>query len=208
MPDERRGLFGKGSILVLTSVADRTSPVMRGKWVMEVMLDSPPPPPPPNVPLLEATSASAGGKRLSVRERMEDHRKSPACQSCHRVIDPIGLSLEVFDVTGKLRTKDNEVPVDAAGVMYEGTKVDGPAGLRAAMLKHQDVFLQTFTKNLMVYALGRRVEATDMPTIRAIVKRAAATDNHFSSFVLGIVDSAAFQKRAVEVAETTTASRP
>jgi mono/diheme cytochrome c family protein len=208
VPDERRGLFGKGSILVLTSVADRTSPVMRGKWVMEVMLDSPPPPPPPNVPLLEATSASAGGKRLSVRERMEDHRKSPACQSCHRVIDPIGLSLEVFDVTGKLRTKDNEVPVDAAGVMYEGTKVNGPAGLRAAMLKHQDIFLQTFTKNLMVYGLGRRVEATDMPTIRAIVKRAAATDNHFSSFVLGIVDSAAFQKRAVEVAETTTASRP
>jgi mono/diheme cytochrome c family protein len=208
VPDERRGLFGKGSILVLTSVADRTSPVMRGKWVMEVMLDSPPPPPPPDVPLLEATSASAGGKRLSVRERMEEHRKNPACQSCHRVIDPIGLSLEVFDVTGKLRTKDNEVTVDAAGVMYEGTKVNGPAGLRAAMLKHQDVFLQTFTKNLMVYALGRRVEATDMPTIRAIVKRAAATDNHFSSFVLGIVNSAAFQKRAVEVVETTTASRP
>jgi hypothetical protein len=208
VPDERRGLFGKGSILVLTSVADRTSPVMRGKWVMEVMLDSPPPPPPPDVPLLEATSASAGGKRLSVRERMEEHRKNPACQSCHRVIDPIGLSLEVFDVTGKLRTKDNEVTVDAAGVMYEGTKVNGPAGLRAAMLKHQDVFLQTFTKNLMVYALGRRVEATDWSTIRAIVRRAGATDNHFSSFVLGIVNSAAFQKRSAEVVETTTASRP
>ncbi len=114
----------------------------------------------------------------------------------------------MFDVTGKLRTKDNEVTVDAAGVMYEGTKVNGPAGLRAAMLKHQDIFLQTFTKNLMVYALGRRVEATDMPTIRAIVRRAAATDNHFSSFVLGIVNSAAFQKRAAEIPEITTASRP
>ena len=158
LPETRRGLLGQGSILVLTSVADRTSPVMRGKWIMEVLLGSPPPPPPPDVPTLDATNATAGGKLLSTRERMEEHRKNPACASCHRVIDPLGLALDNFDVTGRWRIKDNDVPVDAAGVMYDGTKIDGPAGLRAALLTHQDVVLQTFTENLMTYALGRRVE--------------------------------------------------
>ena len=203
LPETRRGLLGQGSVLVLTSVADRTSPVMRGKWIMEVLLGSPPPPPPPNVPALEATNATAGGKLLSTRERMEEHRKSPACQSCHRVIDPLGLALDNFDVTGKWRIKDNEVAVDTAGVMYDGTKIDGPASLRAALLKHQDVFLQVFTENLMTYALGRRVEAYDMPAIRAIVRQASKRDLHFSSFVLGIVNSAAFQRRAAEPAATT-----
>ncbi|HMF98123.1 MAG TPA: DUF1592 domain-containing protein, partial [Vicinamibacterales bacterium] len=145
VPDYRRGLLGHGSVLVLTSVADRTSPVMRGKWVMEVLLGSPPPPPPPNVPALEATGAAAEGKMLSTRERMEEHRKNPACTSCHRVIDPIGLALENFDPTGKWRIKDNEVPVDSAGVLYDGMTIEGPAGLREALLKHQDIFLQTFT---------------------------------------------------------------
>ncbi len=157
-PEHRRGLLGQGSILVLTSVADRTSPVMRGKWVMEVLLGSPPPPPPPNVPLLTETAATAAGKVLTVRERMEEHRKSPACASCHRVIDPLGLALENFDPTGKWRIKDAGVTVDASGVMYDGTKLDGPEGLRDALLKRQDVFLQTFTENLMTYALGRRIE--------------------------------------------------
>jgi mono/diheme cytochrome c family protein len=203
LPETRRGLLGHGSILVLTSVADRTSPVMRGKWIMEVLLGSPPPPPPPNVPALEATNATAGGKVLSTRERMEEHRKSPACQSCHRVIDPLGLALDNFDVTGKWRIKDNEVPVDAAGVMYDGTKIDGPASLRAAILKHQDVFLQVFTENLMTYALGRRAEYYDRPAVRAIVRHAATHDLRFSSFVLGIVNSAAFQRRAVEPVQTT-----
>ncbi|HKB09327.1 MAG TPA: DUF1592 domain-containing protein [Vicinamibacterales bacterium] len=196
VPDYRRGLLGHGSILVLTSVADRTSPVMRGKWVMEVLLGSPPPPPPPNVPALEATGNAAAGKLLSTRERMEEHRKNPACASCHRVIDPIGLALENFDPTGKWRIKDNEVPVDAAGVLYDGQKIDGPAALRTALLKHQDVFLQTFTENLMTYALGRRVEYYDMPTVRTIVRDAAQHDHKLSSFVLGIVNSPAFRMRA------------
>jgi hypothetical protein len=203
LPEARRGLLGQGSILVLTSVADRTSPVMRGKWIMEVLLGSPPPAPPANVPALEATSATSGGKVLSTRERMEEHRKNPACVSCHRVIDPLGLALDNFDVTGKWRIKDNGVPVDAAGVMYDGTPINGPASLRDALLKHQDVFLQTFTENLMTYALGRRVEYYDMPTVRSIVRQAAKTDLRFSSFVLGIVNSAAFQRRAVEPAQTT-----
>jgi cytochrome c553 len=207
MPEARRGLLGQGSILVLTSVADRTSPVMRGKWIMEVLLGSPPPPPPANVPALEATNATQGGKMLSTRERMEEHRKSPACASCHRVIDPLGLALDNFDVTGKWRIKDNEVPVDAAGVMYDGTKLDGPAALRDALLKHQDVFLQTFAENLMTYALGRRVEYYDMPLIRSIIRQANKSDLHFSSFVLGIVNGAAFQMRAAEPAQTTARVR-
>jgi hypothetical protein len=207
LPENRRGLLGQGSVLVLTSVADRTSPVMRGKWIMEVLLGSPPPPPPPNVPALEATNATAGGKVLSTRERMEEHRKNPACQSCHKVIDPLGLALDNFDVTGKWRIKDNGVAIDSAGVMYDGTKIDGPASLRDALLKHQDVFLQTLTENLMTYALGRRVEYYDMPAIRAIVSQAAKADLHFSSFVLGIINSAAFQRRAMEAPQTTAQAR-
>ena len=133
LPEYRRGLFGQGSILTLTSVADRTSPVQRGKWVMEVLLGAPPPPPPPNVPALDDTKAAIGGKNLTTRERMEEHRKNPACTSCHRVIDPLGLALENFDATGAWRIKDNEVPVDSVGDLYDGTKMNGPAGLREAM---------------------------------------------------------------------------
>jgi len=204
--DYRRGLLGQGSILMLTSVADRTSPVQRGKWILEVMLGSPPPPPPPNVPALDETSAVSGGKTLSVRQRMEEHRKNPFCASCHRVIDPLGLALENFDVTGAYRIKDNGVPVDSTGSLYDGTEMRGPAGLRQALLNHSDVFLDTFTRNLMAYALGRRVEYYDMPTVRAIIRDAAAHDDHFSSFVLGIVNSAAFQMAKAEPARTTEAA--
>jgi hypothetical protein len=208
LPEERRGLLGQGSILVLTSVADRTSPVMRGKWVMEVLLGSPPPPPPPNVPALDATAAQSGGKILTVRERMEEHRKNPACSSCHRVIDPLGLALENFDPTGKWRIKDNGFPVDAAGVMYDGTKLDGPAGLREAVLKRKTVFLEAFTESLMTYALGRRIEYTDMPLVRRIVGDAEKNGYRFSSFVSGIVNSPAFQMRAEPPVETTMAPQP
>ena len=207
VPDERRGILGKGAILVLTSVADRTSPVQRGKWVMEVLLGSPPPPPPPNVPALDdSVKAAAGGRRLTVRERMEEHRKSPACASCHRVIDPIGLALENFDAAGRWRIKDNEAPVDSVGTLYDGTKMSGPAGLRAALLKHQDVFLRTFTDNLMTYALGRRVEYYDQPTVRAIVSAAGANGYRMSSFILGIVNSPAFRmaRRAAPAQTTAT----
>jgi mono/diheme cytochrome c family protein len=192
-PEYRRGLLGQGSILTLTSVADRTSPVQRGKWVMEVLLGTPPPPPPPNVPLLDEVKAALNGKLLSTRERMEEHRKNPACTSCHRVIDPLGLALENFDATGAWRIKDNEVPVDSVGDLYDGTKMDGPAGLRQALVKHADVFLLSFTENLMTYALGRRVEYADMPAVRAIIRDAGRSDNRMSAFILGVVNSAAFR---------------
>jgi hypothetical protein len=193
LPDYRRGLLGQGSILTLTSVADRTSPVQRGKWVMEVLLGSPPPPPPPNVPALDETKSASNGKLLTTRERMEEHRKNPACTSCHRVIDPLGLALENFDATGAWRLKDNEAPIDSVGDLYDGTKMDGPRGLQEALLKHADVFLLSFTENLMTYALGRRVEYADMPAIRAIVRDARSNGLRMSSFVLGVVNSAPFR---------------
>jgi hypothetical protein len=199
IPDEnRRGLLGQGSILAMTSVADRTSPVLRGKWVLEVLFGMPPPPPPADVPDLEATKAAEGTRLLSVRERLEAHRSNPACRSCHRVIDPLGLALENFDVTGLWRIKDNGVPVDATGELYDGTPLDGPVALRQALLKRRDVILRTFTENLMAYALGRRVEYFDMPAIRAIVRDAGANDHRFSSYALGVVKSAAFQMSTAE----------
>jgi mono/diheme cytochrome c family protein len=194
MPEYRRGLLGQGSILTLTSVADRTSPVLRGKWVMDVLFGTPPPAPPPNVPALDdSVKASEGGRMLSTRQRMEEHRKNPTCAGCHRFMDPLGLALDNFDVTGAWRIKDNEVPVDVVGDLYDGTKIDGPAGLREALLRHQDMVLRSFAENLLTYAIGRRVEYADMPAVRAIVNAAAKNDNRFSSFVLGIVNSAAFR---------------
>ena len=197
----RRGILGHGSVLMQTSVADRTSPVLRGKWIMEVLLGSPPPPPPPNVPAFEETRAVAGSKTLTVRERMEEHRKNPQCTSCHRVIDPLGLAIENFDVTGAWRIKDSGNPIDASGTLYDGTALNGPASLRQALLNRSDTVLRTFTENLMAYALGRRIEYFDMPTVRAIVQKAEQNDLRFSSFVMGIVHSAAFQ---MSRAETTT----
>ena len=203
LPSYRRGLLGQGSILTLTSVADRTSPVQRGKWVMEVLLASPPPPPPPNVPALDdSVKANEGGKMLSTRERMEQHRNNPSCNSCHRVIDPLGLALDNFDVTGAYRIKDNEVPVDVVGDLYDGTKMDGPAGLRAALLKHQDMFLTGFTESMLTYALGRRVEYTDMPLIRSIVRDAAKKDNKLSAFVLAVANSPAFKMGVADTGKT------
>ena len=205
LPEYRRGLIGQGSILTLTSVADRTSPVLRGKWVMEVLLGTPPPPPPPNVPALDdSTKPVSSGKRLSTRERMEEHRKDPTCNSCHRVIDPLGLALDNFDVTGAWRIKDNEVPVDAVGDLYDGTKMNGPAGLRQALLKHSDMVLRSFTENLLTYALGRRIEYSDMPTVRAVVRDAAKSNNRMSSFILGVVNSPAFRMVKPDTSVITT----
>ena len=202
----RRGVLGQGSVLLLTSIADRTSPVLRGKWVMEVLLGSPPPPPPPNVPTLDETKAVDAGKTLSTRERMEEHRKNPACTSCHRVIDPLGLALENFDVTGVWRIKDNGVTVDPAGDLYDGTKLDGPIALRHALMKHQDVIMLSFTESLMTYALGRRVEPYDMPAVRAIVRDAKRNNYKFSSFISGVATSAAFRMGRVAAVETTNAA--
>ena len=203
VPEYRRGILGHGSVLVLTSVADRTSPVMRGKWIMEVLLGSPPPPPPPNVPLLEETKAANAGRLLTVRARMEEHRKNPACNSCHRVIDPLGLALENFDVTGRWRIKDNGAPISASGELYDGTPMDGPTGLRSALLKHKDAFFVSFTESLMTYALGRRVEAYDMPAVRRVIRDAAARDHRLSAFVLGVVNSPAFRSSQAAAAATT-----
>ena len=195
LPPTRRGILGHGSVLMLTSIADRTSPVMRGKWVMEVLLGTPPPPPPPNVPALEETSGTgASGQTLSVRQRMEQHRSNPTCNSCHRVIDPLGLALENFDATGKYRVKDGGAQVDTAGTLYDGTPIDGPDSLRQAVLRRKDVFLTSFTESLLTYALGRRVESTDMPLVRRIIRDAARRDYRVSAFVQGVIDSAAFQR--------------
>ena len=199
--ENRRGLLGQGSILTMTSVADRTSPVLRGKWILEVLFGMPPPPPPPNVPDLAETKANHGSKLLSVRERMEEHRSNPQCRSCHRVIDPLGLALENFDVVGMWRIRDGSADVDPSGELYDGTPLGGPIGLRAALLQKKETILRTFTENLMAYGLGRRVEYYDEPAVRKIVRDAAANQYHFSSFILGLVKSPAF--RMSRMASTT-----
>ncbi len=194
LPDEnRRGLLGHGSILMMTSEGNRTSPVLRGKWVMEVLLGSPPPPPPPAVPTLEETKTAEGSRRLTTRERMEMHRDNPACMSCHRVIDPIGLALDNFDVTGAWRIKENLNEIDPSGELYDGSPINGPAGLREVILKRPTVFRRTLAKNLMAYALGRRVEFYDMPTIREMERNAAAHGDRMSDYILGVVQSPAFR---------------
>ena len=207
-PDaRRRGLLGHGSMLTLTSHADRTSPVLRGKWVMEVLLGTPPPPPPPNVPDLEATAEAEDGRLRTVRERMEQHRASPACASCHRMIDPIGLALENFDVTGAWRIKDNGAPVDTASALYDGTPLAGPADLREALLKRSGVLVQNFAENLMTFALGRRLGYADMPAVRSVVRDAEASGDKLSAFVLAIVKSQAFRMKADTATPTDVAQR-
>jgi hypothetical protein len=202
LPADRRGILGHGSVLTLTSIADRTSPVMRGKWVMEVLLGSPPPPPPPNVPALEETKGTTDtGRALTVRERMEQHRSNPQCTSCHRVIDPLGLALENFDATGKWRIRDGGMAVDTSGELFDGTAIAGPDGLREALLRHQDVVLLSFTRSLMTYALGRRIEAGDMPAVRRIISNAAAQNYRISAFVTGIVESDAFRKAKIPASQ-------
>ena len=202
----RRGILGHGSVLTLTSEAERTSPVLRGKWVMEVLLGTPPPAPPPNIPALDETADAAGGRLRTVRERMEEHRRNPACMSCHRMIDPIGLALENFDVTGAWRIKDNGSPVDPASTLYDGTPLAGAGDLQQALMKRSGVLVQNFAENLMTYALGRRLEAADMPAVRGVVRQAGQADSRFSAFVLGIVQTPAFRMKAADVAPTTTAA--
>ena len=199
--DTRRGLLGQGSMLVQTSLANRTSPVLRGKWVMEVLIGMPPPPPPPNVPTLDETTDGKDGRPLTTRERMEIHRKNPTCNACHQYMDPIGLSLDNFDVTGKWRYRENGVALDTKGRMYDGTPVTSPSDLTLALLKRPIPLVRSFTENLMAYALGRRVENYDQPTIRAIARDAQANGYRVSSFIRGVVNSNAFRsKRADAIA--------
>ena len=195
-PDSpRRGLLGKGSILVVTSQPDRTSPVLRGKWVLQNLLGAEPPPPPANVPPLDATKATSGGKLLSMRQRLEEHRANPACATCHTMMDSLGFALEGFDGVGRYRAFD-EVgdPVDASGVLPDGSRFEGLDQFRAALMS-SDLFRQTLTQKLMVYALGRGIEPNDMPAVRRIVRDAAAKDNRFSQYILGVVNSAPFRMR-------------
>ena len=205
-PDaRRRGVLGHGSVLTLTSHANRTSPVLRGKWVMEVLFGTPPPPPPPGVPDLEETDAVVEGRMLTTRERMEMHRTDPTCNSCHRFMDPIGLALDNFDVTGRWRIRENGMPLDTQGELYDGTPVTSPEDLREALMQRPIPLVRNFTENLMAYALGRRVEYYDKPTIRAITAGAEVDDYRMSSFILGVVNSGAFQMRR---AETTAEAIP
>lgn len=199
--DNRRGLLGQASILTLTSYANRTSPVLRGKWVMDVLLGTPPPKPPPNVPALQENAA--GGKHLSVRARLEAHRQNPACAACHRMIDPLGFALENYDVVGLWRTKDSGEPVNATAQLVNGTRLDGPKSLRDALMSQSHLFVQKLVHDLTMYGIGRVTTASDMPAVRAVERAAAAEGYRFSSVVLGIVKSVPFQMRKAEAGATT-----
>jgi mono/diheme cytochrome c family protein len=194
--EARKGLLGKGAILTVTSHATRTSPVVRGKWILDNILNAPPPPPPPNVPPLPETEES--GKVLTMRERMETHRKNPVCANCHRLFDPIGLAMENFDAVGRWRARDGGslgAAIDASGELVDGTKVDGVVSLRRALLRQPELFVGTVTEKLMTYALGRGVAADDMPAVRGIIRDAAGRDYRLSAIVLGIVRSTPFTMR-------------
>jgi hypothetical protein len=191
--EARKGLLGKGAMLLVTSNADRTSPVVRGKWILDNLLGMPPPSPPANVPPLAPVADD--GRPRSIREQMVAHRGSPVCASCHKLMDPIGLALENFDAVGRWRTNDVAGPIDATGDLLDGTHVNGVVELRQALLKRPDVFVGTMTEKLMTYAINRGVDASDMPTVRSIVRDVSKQDYRFSSLVLGIVKSPAFQMR-------------
>ena len=190
----RRGLLGHGSMLTVTSTATRTSPVMRGKWILENLLGAPPPQPPANV----ETNLGEGeeiAKTTTLRQRLERHRSSPVCATCHNIMDPLGFALENYDLIGAWREKDGPAKVDTSGRLADGTPLSGPADLRKAVLSRSDAFVTTATEKLFVYALGRPVHDYDMPLVRTVVRRAAKEGNRFSALLLGIVESDAFQKR-------------
>jgi hypothetical protein len=200
LEDARRwGLMGKGAVLLRTSYGDRTSPVLRGAWVMGKLMGTPPTPPPPDVDTDLSTPKGEAPK--TVRARLERHRTKPGCNQCHGVIDPIGLALENFDAIGRWRDTDQEAhaPIDAKTVLPNGRPVDGPAQLRDALFTGRDLFVRAFTEKLMMYALGRELKAFDMPQLRAVVRRAAAQDNRLSAIVSGIVSSDSFRMQAAVI---------
>jgi hypothetical protein len=207
LTDEARfGLLGKGAVLMVTSHTDRTSPVVRGKWILDNLLGAPPPAPPANVPPLNENPQRVG-KVLTMRERMEEHRANPVCANCHKLMDPIGLSLENFDAVGAWRNRDGDTvrtmgnPIDASGQLLDGTKVDGVVTLRKALVRQPELFVGTLTEKLFIFALGRGLGYYDMPSVRAIVRDSARQDYRFSSLILGIVKSTPFQKRIVAADE-------
>jgi hypothetical protein len=192
----RRGLLGHGSVLTVTSYPNRTSPVLRGKWILENILGTPPPAPPADVPPLKENDEGSRTPK-SVRELIEEHRKNPACATCHAVMDPLGFSLENFDATGEWRVKDFSGPIDASGVLADGRKVQNAATLRNAIMEQPEQFVRTMTSKLLTSALGRGLETYDEPTVRRIVRDSADADYKFSSLVLNIVRSAPFQMKTV-----------
>ena len=197
LTDERRfGLLGKGSVLAVTSHAERTSPVVRGKWVLDNILGAPVPPPPGDVPPLKETPE--GAKPKTMREQMAEHRTNPVCASCHSRMDPIGLSMENFDVVGAWRNEDAGGVIDASGQLTDGTKVDGVVTLRKALIAHPEVFVRAMTEKMLIYALGRGLDARDMPAVRAIMREAAGRDYRFQSLVLGIAHSTPFTMRVAQ----------
>ncbi len=189
-------MLGLGSVLTVTSYATRTSPVLRGKWILENLLGTPPPPPPPNVPPLEESRSSTDV--VSMRERMENHRRNPACAVCHRIMDPAGLSMENFDAIGRWREAERGAPIDAAGSLPGGEEFDGMEGLRRSLLDRPEVFVGTMTEKLLVYALGRGLEPADGPAVRSIVRAAGQDDYRLSSLILGVVQSTPFQMRRAQ----------
>jgi hypothetical protein len=191
--DHRGGLLSQGSILTVTSYATRTSPVLRGKWVLANIIGAPPPPPPANVPPLKESADT--GKVLTMRERMAEHRANPACAGCHKLMDPVGFAMENYDAVGRWRTAENGAPVDAEGGLPDGSAFTGMAGLQKALLARPDLFISTTTEKLLTYALGRGVEDFDGPAVRGIVRSSRAQDYRFSALVMGIVDSTPFQMR-------------
>ena len=199
LTDERRfGLLGKGSVLAVTSHAERTSPVERGKWILENILGLPVPPPPPIAGAGVFADPVPGEAPKSMREQMAEHRKNPVCASCHKVMDPIGLSLDNFDVDGSWRTEDAGHSIDATGELIDGSRVDGVVTLRKALMAHSDVFVRTMTEKMLIYALGRGLDARDMPAVRAIMREAAGRDYRFTPLVLGIVHSTPFTMRVAQ----------
>ena len=205
----RRGLLGQGSILMATSLATRTSPVLRGKWILENILGTPPPEPPPNVPALKENTrpiniSTEAVAAPSVRQRMEEHRTKEPCATCHKMMDPIGFALENFDGVGHWRTQDGPAPVDASGQLVDGVKINGPAQLREALLGYSPQFVRTVTEKLLTYALGRSVEYYDQPVIRSIVRDSARENYRFSTLIVGIVKSAPFQMRVKKAESAAT----
>ena len=199
--DRRRGVLGHGSMLVQTSLGNRTSPVLRGLWVMEVLLGTPPPPPPPGIPDLEETASARDGKALTTRERLEAHREDPDCSSCHDLMDPIGLALDNFDVTGKWRIREEGTPLDTRGTYYDGTDIENASDLSRVLLKRPIPLVRQFTESLMAFALGRGIEYRDQPTIRAITRQGERDDYRMSSFVIGVVMSDAFRMKQALAAD-------
>lgn len=193
--DARRGLLGKGSLLAVSSQPVRTSPVIRGYWVLQNLIGVPPPPPPPDVPDLEVQEVDAAGNTAlpSMREQMESHRDNPACSGCHLLMDPIGFALESFDAIGRWRTMDGTTPIDPSAVMYDGTQISGAADLREFLLKYSDQFVRTAAEKLLTYALGRGVEYYDMPVVREIANQAAEDDYRFVTLIAAVVRSAPFR---------------